>query len=251
MKSLDHFAIGLLLVLLLISVALNYYLFNRGRAYYLQVNAVRLDPLGLDYYDVSSDQQDATNPDLTTVVFFGDSRAASWPAPSVDRFEFINRGIGSQTSVQTVSRLEYHVKPLRPQIIVVQVGINNLKTIPLFPEQKGAIIADCKEDIRQIVHESGKLGTTVILTTIFPFGQVPIERRPFWSDDVVLAVEEINAYIRSLEGERVRVFDAYSVLLGEGGAINPEYSRNLLHLNATGYKTLNKELERFLTAVGG
>ena len=249
MRSYSNIVIGLLVMFLLLSVALNYYLFNRGREYYLEVNAVRLDPLGLDYYDVSPDQKDYTDPDLTTVVFFGDSRAASWPAPGVDQFEFVNRGIGSQTSKQTVSRFDYHVRPLRPQVIIVQTGINNLKTIPLFPEQEGAIIADCKEDIQQIVLKSGELGATVILTTIFPLGQVPIERKPFWSDDVVPAVEEINAYIRSLKGESVLIFDAYSVLLGEGGAINPEYSQDLLHLNAAGYKALNQELERFLMAM--
>jgi lysophospholipase L1-like esterase len=70
-----------------------------------------------------------------------------------------------------------------------------------------------------------------------------------YSDDVVPAVEEINAYIRSLEGEDVLVFDAYSILLGEGGVINHEYSQDLLHLNATGYEASNKELERFFMAM--
>ncbi len=242
--------IGSLLLFLSVSVALGYLLFNRGRGYYLQLNAVRLDPLGLSYYDISPEQRDSVNPDLTTVLFFGDSRAANWPAPNTSQFEFVNRGIGAQTSKQTLLRFDHHVKPLQPQVIVVQVGINDMKTIPLFPEQGESIIADCKENIRQIALASNELGATVILSTIFPLGQVPIERRPFWSDDVAPAIEQVNDYIRSLEGERVLVFDAYAILVGDGGMINPEYSRDLLHLNSTGYEKLNAEFKHLLTTGG-
>jgi lysophospholipase L1-like esterase len=253
MKLPFHFplgiVVGLLVLFLLGSVVLNYLLFNQAKWYYLQLNAGRLDPLGLNHYPVIPDQQNLTNPDLTTAVFFGDSRAANWPAPEVNQFEFINRGIGSQTSTQAALRFDDHVKPLRPQIIVVQVGINDLKTIPLFPERKEAIIANCEENIQQIVTRSTDLGTKVILTTIFPLGEVPLERRPFWSDEVALAIDEVNAYINSLDGENVTVFDAYAVLATERGIINPVYSQDLLHLNATGYERLNEEFVYFLTAL--
>lgn len=241
--------VGLLVFLLLGSVGLNYLLFNQARWYYLQLNAGRLDPLGLNHYPVTSDQQNLTNPNLTTVVFFGDSRAASWPPPDVNQLEFINRGIGSQTSAQAVLRFDDHVKPLRPQIIVVQVGINDLKTIPLFPEQKEAIIANCEENVQKIIARSTDLGAKVVLTTIFPLGKVPLERQPFWSDEVALAIDEVNTYIRSLEGENVTVYDAYAVLASDRGIINAAYSQDLLHLNATGYERLNEEFAHFLTTL--
>jgi lysophospholipase L1-like esterase len=63
---------------------------------------------------------------------------------------------------------------------------------------------------------------------------------------VAVAIEEGNDYIRSLEGEAVIVFDAYSVLVGEDGKIKPEYSRDLLHLNVAGYERLNGELVKIL-----
>ena len=236
----------LLLGVLLGSVVLNYLLYERGRQYYLQLNATRLDPLGLSYYSTASGQGDLTSSELTGVVFFGDSRAANWTAPVLEGFEFINRGIGSQTSEQAAGRFERHVKPLQPEVVVVQVGINDLKTIPLFPGRKGVIIANCEGNIRRIVEWSTDMGAMVVPTTIFPLGEVPIERRPFWSDDVVLAIEEVNDYIRSLEEGEVIVFDAYSVLAGEDGMIKPEYSRDLLHLNVVGYERLNRKLVKIL-----
>ena len=87
------------------------------------------------------------------------------------------------------------------------------------------------------------------MTTIFPVGDVPIERRPFWSDEVASAVSEVNAYIRSLEGEQVIIFDTCSILADDEGITRPEYSVDLLHLNAAGYKALNHELARILATL--
>ncbi len=232
----------LFIALLLASIVLNYFLLQRGRQYYLQLNETRLDPLGLSYYDSNLREQD-----LTMVVFFGDSRAGNWPTPpNLDQLEFVNRGIGAQTSEQAVLRFAQHVAPLDPQVVIVQVGINDLKTIPLFPGRQAAIIARCKENVRQIAQQSTELGATVILSTIFPSGSVPLERRPFWSDEVALAIDEVNIYIHSLAGANVSVMDAFAILADDEGQTRAEYREDFLHLNAAGYAALNAALTRFL-----
>ena len=239
-------AIISLAVVLLGSIVLNCFLYKQGRQYYLELNAARLDPLGMNYYSTAVAPAKLLDPELTTVVFFGDSRAANWPSPDLEGFEFTNRGIGAQTSAQAAGRFGHHVKPLQPQLIVVQVGINDLKTIPLFPERKESIIRNCEENIQQIVRWSIDMGAEVVLTTIFPIGEVTMERKPFWSNDVAVAVETVNEYIHSLAGEDVVVFDAFAVLVGDDGAIDPEYSQDLLHLNVAGYARLNSELVKTL-----
>jgi lysophospholipase L1-like esterase len=241
--------VGLLGVFLLGVVLLSVFLYRQGKSYYLQLNGLRLDPLGLSYHNSALEQQNPASSSLTTVVFFGDSRAADWPSPELGQFEFINRGIGAETSVQSVLRFDYHVKPLRPQVVVIQVGINDLKAIPLFPEQKKAIIANCEENVRQIVEKSIDSGATVILTTVFPTGRVPVDRRPFWSDGVSADIEQVNSFIRSLEADDVLVFDAYAVLVGDNGRIRPEYSRDLLHLSNEGYERLNEAFVPILTGL--
>lgn len=74
---------------------------------------------------------------------------------------------------------------------------------------------------------------------------MPLERRPFWSEDVESALVEANAFISSLQAPNIFVFDAYSILVGKDGKIRPQYSRDLLHLNQEGYRVLNRELEQF------
>jgi lysophospholipase L1-like esterase len=241
--------IGLLVMLLIVSIATTYVIYNQGRLYYLQLNGLRLDPLGLNHYPITPNQQNLTNQNLTTAVFFGDSRAAQWPAPTMDNVEFINRGIGSQTSEQAVLRFDHHIKPLSPEVIIVQICINDLKTIPLFPKRKDHIIARCKGNIEKIVAASTDLNAKLIVTTIFPIGEVPLERRSFWSEDVAIAIDDVNTFIHNLKSDNVTVFDAYTILADNDGLINPDYSLDLLHLNPRGYERLNQELEIHLNSL--
>lgn len=236
------YGIGLLVILLCASLTLNFVLFNRSENYYRELNATRLDPLGSSFFPTSPE----ILLDATTVVFFGDSRAASWPSPDLDRFIFFNRGIGGQTSAQVAQRFGQHVTPLDPQIIVLQVGINDLKTIPLFSQDRDAIIANCKDNIELIVAKSAELNATIILTTIFPIGQVPLERKLFWSDDIAAAIDQVNTHIQSLQGNSVIVLDAFALLADNSGLVQSEYSSDFLHLNELAYQMLNDELTRLL-----
>jgi lysophospholipase L1-like esterase len=167
----------------------------------------------------------------------------------MEGYEFINRGIGSQTSIQTLQRFDQHIQPLQPDVVLIQVGVNDLKTIPLFPQRKELTIADCKTNIQKIVEQSKALGAVVILTPILPVGEIPLERKPFWSDDVNLAIEEVNTYIKSLASENVIIFDPFSILLDEKGVVKREYSKDELHLNEKGYEVLNQEFIQFLNSL--
>ncbi|MEK0188740.1 hypothetical protein [Microcoleus anatoxicus] len=89
-------------------------------------------------------------------------------------------------------------------------------------------------------------GAKVVVTTIFPLGTLPIERRPLWSDDVAIAINDVNDYIKTLAGDRVIVLDSSQVLANSQGIVNPKYSRDFLHLNSEGYAALNKAITGIL-----
>ncbi|EKQ70555.1 lysophospholipase L1-like esterase [Leptolyngbyaceae cyanobacterium JSC-12] len=236
-----------LLLLLGGSVLLNVLLYNRAIQYYIALNQTRLDPFGLEAYPATPSPRPNTN--QVRVVFFGDSRVAEWPAPKGSRYEFINRGIGSQTSIQTLQRFADHVRPLQPDVIVIQVGVNDLKTIGLFPAQKQAIAAACKRNIQRLVEESQKLDAVVILTTIFPVGEVPLERKPFWSAAIADAVQEVNTFITGLASDQVIVFDTFPILANNQGKLSSQYREDELHLNPQGYAALNQKLLPLLHAI--
>jgi hypothetical protein len=108
-----------LLFISVVSIILNVVLYSQLRNYYTLLYAVELDPLGLSVFkDVESSQKQA---DQQTVVFYGDSRAAQWPAPAMEGFTFLDRAIGNQTTAQVLLRFHEHLTPLQPDIVVLQV----------------------------------------------------------------------------------------------------------------------------------
>ena len=244
-SKLQTFVFIVVLGSLAVSVFLNLLLYSRLRKYYTLLYAVELDPLGLSYFQNGVDQQKFDDK-RSEVVFFGDSRAAQWPDPQLEEFSFINRAIGNQTSAQVANRFEVHVRPLQPDIVVIQVGINDLKTIPLFPGRKQDIVSNCEANIETIVQDSLEMGSTVIITTIFPAGQVPLHRRLVWSEEITKAIEEVNHYIRGLAQDPVILFDAAVILSHPNGQMRREYRLDELHLNKEGYEALNLELIKIL-----
>ncbi|MFO7540762.1 MAG: GDSL-type esterase/lipase family protein [Chloroflexota bacterium] len=245
-KKWPYLLLAFLLVCLGISLLLNLLLYEQATVYYRQLRETRLDPLGLQVYDSEATAMPSQQADHLKFIFFGDSRAAEWPEPDLDGFAFINRGIGAQTSTQTAARFSHHIQPLQPDVVLLQVGINDLTTIPLYPEQKRRIVTNCQQNIAEIVQRSVAMGSTVIVTTIFPVGDPPLARRPFWSDDITQAVAEVNEYIHSLAGPNVIVFDAYAILANEDGLVQSDYKRDELHLSEAGYEALNQALQTLL-----
>ncbi|RMH73400.1 MAG: SGNH/GDSL hydrolase family protein [Cyanobacteria bacterium J007] len=237
-------AIALLSLLLAASIGLNILLYNRASKYYLELNQTRLDPYGIDRY--RDDRQTTENSEKLRVVLFGDSRAADWVVPDNNRYQFINRGIGSQTSIQTLGRFEKHVRSLEPEIVIIQVGINDLKTIALFPERRESIVTNLREHLTALVEASRELGAVAIVTTIFPVGPVPLQRQPFWSDEIEKATIEVNDYIKTLAGENVVVFDTFTVFADDRGLMFADYRKDELHVNDRGYAQLNRELLQLL-----
>ena len=130
--------------------------------------------------------------------------------------------------------------------MLIQAGINDLKTIGLFPAQRDEIVANCKKNLAAMVQRATAQGATVILTTVFPTAQPSLLRRPFWSDAVGEAIVEVNLYLKTLAGDRVVLFDSAALLVGADGAIQPVYSYDLLHLNQAGYAALNAALRALL-----
>ncbi|MCB8928084.1 MAG: SGNH/GDSL hydrolase family protein [Ardenticatenaceae bacterium] len=235
-----------LLVLLIGSLGLNSYLFGKTKQYYWELNATRLDPLGLSEFPVGEGVM-KEEVGVRTAVFFGDSRAAQWPdLDGLEGYRFFNRGIGSQTSVQVAARFQAHVAPLEPDVIIVQMCINDLKTIPLFPQNEQAIIQNCLANIDQVLAEAEQLGTQVILTTVFPVGDVPLERRIVWSPAIAEAVKTVNEQIRSKASDTVFIFDSYALLADTQDKLALEFAHDELHLNDAGYTHLNANLIQYL-----
>jgi 3-dehydroquinate synthase class II len=89
-----------------------------------------------------------------------------------------------------------------------------------------------------------------VLTTIFPPGPVPLERRLTWDSETLALIEATNRAIReAADGRRVVVLDAYSLLRDDQGLLAPQYADGdfFLHVNRAAYARLNSDLSSLLT----
>jgi lysophospholipase L1-like esterase len=235
--------LGALVILLIGSVVSNVLLYRQASRTYRELQEVRLDPYGLGHRFAGLPSGPIAPNSI--VVFLGDSRAEQWPAPGDSRFHFVNRGIDGQTTEQIRGRLDAHVLPLHPRVVVLQAGINDLKTIGIFPTRRNQTVAACKANLREIVSRCRNAGSSVIATTVFPTGPVPLQRRPYWSPQIDRAVEEVNEDIRSMKSDKVIVLDAWQILQ-ENGRLRPGYAADTLHLTPPAYESLNQALKPLL-----
>jgi lysophospholipase L1-like esterase len=235
----------LLLALLAGALAGDVLLYQQASDSYRRLSETELDPYGLKHPHFPADAPAAR--ELPVLLFFGDSRALYWPAPPVAGWRVINRGIGGQTTEQVRGRFDANVTPASPRILVLQAGINDLKAIPLLPWRRDEIVGDCKANLHEIVARARAAGATVIVSTIFPPGEVPLERKPQWSPDIEKAVEEVNADLRSMASDRVIVFDSWKIL-EDHGRLRDGYGLDTLHLSPAGYEALNAQLQNVLAA---
>ena len=249
-RTFSRIAVAGLIALLLVALGLAWYFYQRDRQDYTELQRVRLDPMGSDtvWPTLPPGYFEDKRP---VAVMFGDSRAQDWPTGEIMAgYRMVNRGIGGQTTAQVSGRFDLDVAPLDPDVVIIEVGINDLKTIPLFPEDEADIVNRCEANIKGIVAAAYGLRATVVLITIFPTGVVPIERWPVWSDRIPASIVHVNQFIAGQAGKGVVVMDGYSILADAHGQTRAEYSRDTLHINEQGYAALNVELEAVLSTIG-
>lgn len=225
------------------SVAVNVRTYSMVREYYRELNEVRLNPIGARNFD----REPVVPSGRAIAVLFGDSRAAQWqPLPDVPDLTFVNRGIGSQTSEQALLRFDEHVAPLRPEVVIIEIGVNDLKAVGMLPQRRSEIVSALKANITEMLRRARVLGAHVVLMTVIPPGNLPLERRLVWSDEIDVALVEVNQWIRSQATDGVVVFDADPILTGPDGTTKQRYQRDFLHLNGEGYEHLSAGLAPLL-----
>lgn len=242
-----------LVFFLSMSLMSNYRNYRISKQYERFFGANILDPFNLTVYPSDPESTlPATAVPNQLVVFFGDSRALEWPAPTYNdqRWHFVNRGINAQTSIQAAGRFDHHVIPLNPDVVIIQVGVNDLRLIPMFPEQRANIIANTKKAVDKMVSDSTWNGAHVILSTIFPVGNPNLEQKLLGqSPQIITAVREVNQHILSLASDRVSVINTDPILGQPNGIARLEYQSDFLHINQRGYNALNNELMHILTTL--
>ena len=167
-------------------------------------------------------------------MLFGNSRIQMWKnLPSIDGFEFVNRGIGGETTAQNRARFQKDVLALEPDIVILQSGMNDLTTLGVQPQRYEEITQQCLNHLKGFVESLLARQIEVILLTLIPPAQPELARRLVWNDKIAQSVAEINLYWLNLPPtEHLQVIDTAKVLKDVQGHWHPEVNLDVLHLTA-------------------
>ncbi len=168
------------------------------------------------------------------IVFVGDSLTQRYPLNEFyPGFPVYNRGIDGDTTIGVLKRLDLSIFDLKPKVVVLQIGTNDLQ---VANEPKETTVKNIQTIIETIHAQQPNL--TIILVSLYPVHEV--------SDRLVNQfivgprknqdIHWMNDKIRNLK--RVTFVDVYPSLLDEDGQLNMQYSKEGLHLSLAGYAVI-------------
>jgi lysophospholipase L1-like esterase len=208
-----------------------------GRAYgALLAYQQRYDWAGLCRY--AAENEALKGQPATRTVFMGDSITEGWRRydPALFSGGTIDRGISGQTTPQMVVRFYQDVVALRPRVVHIMAGTNDIagNTGPTSAEQ-------FRNNIRAMVDIAAANGIGVVLASITPISLAPasIAQRP------PQRIVELNAWLKSYAASRGAVYaDYYSAMAGPDGAVKDGLTFDGLHPGTLGYNVMRPIAKR-------
>lgn len=189
-------------------------------------------------YEANNAELRAQPNDGQRVVFFGNSITENWGRMRPEFFSqngYICRGISGQTSYQFLVRFREDVVSLRPKVVVINAGTNDIaENNHRYVEERtlGNIISMCE------IAKANKI--KVILTTITPCGRYGWNRS---IADVPQKIESLNARLREYARQhKLGFIDYYSpMVVTEGakkGSMKDELTQDGCHPTVAGYEIM-------------
>lgn len=193
------------------------------------------DPNGLKRYaDADSKVLPATK--APRVVFLGDSITGAWRLNEYfTGRDFINRGIGGQTTLQMIARFRQDVAALNPKAVIVLAGTNDIAA--------GIDARQIEENLATIGDLAKAHGIKVALASILPVSDYHKDADPHFEMTPTrppATIQAINSWLRGYcQMEGFVYVDYYSVLVDAAGRMQSELSDDGLHPNAKGYRVMS------------
>ena len=166
------------------------------------------------------------------IVFLGDSITESWQAAGPDLFArgWIDRGISGQTSPQILLRFQADVAALRPRLVHIMAGTNDIagNTGP-------ATLDSIEDNITAMVRLAKAAGIRVVLAATPPSVQFA------WKPELKPGprIAALNARLKAMAGREKVVFVDYAEVLAEpDGAMKADMTFDGTHPDAKGYAAM-------------
>lgn len=190
----------------------------------------QLDWANLCTYRAANDSAISGTADTARIVFMGDSITENWLRADdafFTRNEFINRGIGGQTTSQMLLRFRADVIALQPRVVHILAGTNDIAG-NTGPTTLRAI----QENIESMVELALANNIAVIIGTVLPATKFS------WRPELQPAeqIHQLNEWLRAYTTRaHIQLVDYESALLDSDGGLKANLSHDGVHPHKAGY----------------
>lgn len=173
------------------------------------------------------------------VVFMGNSITEFWKPTDSAFFagrQYIDRGISGQTTPQMLLRFRKDVIDLKPSVVVILAGINDIA------ENTGPIeLEDIYGNIVSMVQLAEANNIKVVLCAVLPAAGF------YWNPVIKPAdkVIRLNAMIQNYARENnIAYADYFTPMVNDAKGLKAAYSDDGVHPNLAGYKVMEPIVEK-------
>ena len=181
------------------------------------------------------------------VVFMGDSITEEWSRLYPNYFEersYINRGIGGQTTPQMLIRFKQDVVDLRPAVVVILAGTNDIagNTGP-------SNVKMITDNIFSMATIATAHGIQVVLSSVLPVYLYE------WSPEIIdppSTIDAVNALLKEHAASNgIEYLDYFSEMVDDRRGLKKEYTPDGVHPNQKGYELMSTIAEKKLKSILG
>lgn len=178
------------------------------------------------------------------LVLMGDSITALWHDAATDKdfagLRIVNRGVPGDETAHMRSRFHGDVIRMRPRVVVIQGGINDLVRVPLSATE---------QNLQAMADQANENGIAVVLATLLPTGKHDSDSAGLSQDSGHQKIRELNDWIKGFAAKKhFVVVDYHSALADERGSFLEGFTVDGIHPTDQGYARMEPLLRDALQA---
>lgn len=188
------------------------------------------DWAGLTHYGSEDAELKPPRPGEDRVVFIGDQITENW-TPFFEGKPYLNRGISGQTTPQMLVRFRQDVLSLKPKVVVIEAGTNDLASVT-GPSTEGTMA----DNFMSMVELAKANGIRVVLASVTPVcdcaGKKQTGLRPQGK------IISLNGWLKNYAASSGSVYLNYYSALADGRNFRQELTSDGLLPNEAGYRVM-------------
>jgi lysophospholipase L1-like esterase len=201
------------------------------------------DWAGLTRYGSENTEIPPPKPGENRVVFLGDDITENWgkgKTPFFPSQPYWNRGISGQTTPQMLVRFRQDVILLKPKVVVIQAGTNDLASL-LSPATEGTIA----ENLTSMVELAKANGIRVVLASVTPVCDCVTNQTRLRPQGKIIS---LNGWIRDYAAKSESIYLNFYSALADGRDFRKDLTSDGLLPNDAGYAVMAPLAEQAIRA---